>query len=59
MFFLIFFVPIGLISAYLAFSCVRQKYTGAALLMGGVAAACLIISLLILIAGLFVVKATG
>lgn len=58
MFFLIFFVPIGLIAGYLAFSCARQKYTGAALLMGGVSAVCLIISLLIVAAGLFVVKAT-
>jgi len=58
MLFLIFFVPIGLICGYLAFTCVRQKYTGAALLMGGVSAVCLIISLLILAAGLFVVKST-
>ncbi len=58
MFFLIFFVPVGLVTAYLAFSCVRQKHTGAALLMGGIAAVCLIISLLILAAGMFVVKAT-
>lgn len=58
MFFLIFFLPVGLIAGYLAFTCVRQKYTGAALLMGGVAAVCLIISLLIVAAGLFVIKAT-
>ncbi|MCF6180192.1 MAG: hypothetical protein L3J63_12520 [Geopsychrobacter sp.] len=58
MFFLLFFMPIGLITAYLAFICIRQKYTGAALLMAGVSAVCLIISLLILAAGLFVVKAT-
>lgn len=58
MFFLLFFVPIGLLCAYLCFICIRQKYTGAALLMGGVAAVCLIISLVIVAAGVFVVKAT-
>ncbi len=58
MFFLIFFVPIGLIAGYLAFTCIRQKYTGAAMLMGGVAALCLFVSLLILAVGLFIVKAT-
>jgi len=58
MFFLIFFVPIGLLTGYLCFSCVRQKHTGPAMLMGGVSAVCLIISLLILAAGLFVIKAT-
>jgi hypothetical protein len=57
MLFLIFFIPIGLIAGYLSYTCIRQKYTGAAMLMGGVSAACLIISLLILAAGLFVMKA--
>jgi hypothetical protein len=58
MLFLIFFVPIGLLAAYLAVTCVRQKYTGAALLMGGIAAICLILSLVILYAGLFFVSST-
>jgi hypothetical protein len=58
MFFLIFFIPISLITAYLAFTCARQKYTAAALLMGGVSAVCLILSLLIVAAGTFIVKAT-
>ncbi len=58
MFFLIFFVPIGLITGYLTVTCMRQKYTGAALLMGGITLVCLIISLIIVAAGLFVVKAT-
>ena len=58
MLFLIFFVPIGLIAAYLCYSCIRQKYTGAALLTGGVAALCLIVSIIIVAAGLFFVKAT-
>ena len=58
MLFLIFFVPIGLIAGYLAFICVRQKHKGAAILMGGVSALCLTISILIVAAGLFFVKAT-
>ncbi len=57
MLFLIFFVPIGLLSGYLCFTCIRQKYTGAALLTGGVSAACLIISLVIVAAGMFVLNA--
>ncbi len=58
MLFLIFFIPIGMITGYLTFICARQKYLGAALLMGAATAACLIISLLIVAAGLFVIKAT-
>ena len=58
MLFLLFIVPIGLVAGYLCFTCARQKYTGAALLMGGVAALCLIISLIIIAAGMFVAKAT-
>jgi hypothetical protein len=58
MLFLIFFVPIGLISGYLAYNCVRQKHKSAALLMGGVSVFCLVISMIIVAAGLFFVKAT-
>lgn len=58
MFFLIFSVPIGLVAAYMTFVCARQKHTSAALLMGGVTAACLIVSLLIVAAGMFVAKVT-
>ncbi len=58
MLFLIFFVPIGLLTAYLSYTCIRQKHTGAAMLMGGISAVCLIISLLIVAAGTFVIKAT-
>lgn len=58
MLFLIFSVPIGLIAGYLCFVCARQKYTGAALLTGGVAIMCLIISVAIVAVGLFVAKST-
>jgi len=56
MFFLLFFVPIGFLCAYLSFICMRQKYTGAALLMGGIAAVCTIISFVIIAAAFLVVK---
>ncbi len=58
MFFLVFLVPIGLVAAYMTFVCARQKHTGAALLMGAATAVCAIISLLIVVIGLFVAKAT-
>ncbi len=58
MLFLLFFIPIGLIAGYLAFTCARQKYTGAAFLMGGVSVVCLGISVLIISAGVFFVKVT-
>ncbi len=57
MLFLLFFVPIGLIAGYLAFTCARQKYTGAAFLMGGVSVVCLGISAVIIAVGVFFVKA--
>jgi len=56
MLFLFFLIPICLICGYLCFTCIRQKYTGAALLMGGVSVMCLIISLVIIAAGIFVSK---
>jgi len=58
MLFLIFLIPIGLISGYLCFTCLRQKFHGAALLMGGVALLCLVLSLVILAAANFVVNAS-
>lgn len=56
MLFLIFIIPIGLIAAYLCFTCLRQKYTGAALLMGGVSLVCAILSLVIIAGAMFVSK---
>lgn len=54
MLFLLLIIPVGLISAYMTFICARQKYTGAALLMGSVTAVCVILALIIIAAALFV-----
>ncbi len=56
MLFLVFVVPIGLVSGYMCVLCARQKYMGAALLMGGVTAVCAIISLVIIVGTMFVSK---